>query len=392
MSNTISIRLKHLSTQKARHARYHAQRIGFQPNYVNTRDSDLNSIMISAPTESILKNECIKLRNLQSKKRNFKSDAAIITDGLISFGKAAQKIINALTIEEQDDVYYRVALSISEFLNSKLVSLVAHRDESAPHAHFGLLSIDQNGIPNSKKLTPEMMSKIQDLAGEEVDYLDIQRGKKKIHRIEEGEPRHKWINRSVKTLHEELQTDIENKYQEMMNYLQINEALSEKNENLEMDIIEANDRLVALNEQVEQLQRRLNILSMALNDDSSATINHTDNIHSLIVFDQEIDLNELNESNLAESGAFFEELIPGNPVKVMSKFTKMTVFENRITFSDDSDDMGSAYLAVAALKALKINKVDVVGSEDFLNNIKESISNSCFSINIECRGRSLQIK
>jgi hypothetical protein len=145
-----------------------------------------------------------------------KKDAAIATVGILTFGHEAQPLIDILPLAEQDALYNEAAKAIADRLNTTLTSLVVHRDESAPHAHYTLAAYDLEGIPLSKKITPTVASELQDIAGSVYDVYGIHRGEKKKTKIarlvSEGYTKNEIsaavIHRTVKTLHEDLPKEI----------------------------------------------------------------------------------------------------------------------------------------------------------------------------------------
>jgi len=211
MSMTVSVRTVHKGPGKAVGQKRHDLREGRIPKYVDRTKSHLNGYLIRPLGEGDLKKICLDRRKTRNTKRSMKSDAAIATTGIITFGKEAQPLIQALSIDLQNKLYMEIARRIAELLNSEVTGLVVHRDETAPHAHYQMPAYAKDGRPLSKVMTPAIAVRMQDVAGEVLkDFgLEITRGIKKATRIENEEPLSAWVHRSVKQLHEDLPREIE---------------------------------------------------------------------------------------------------------------------------------------------------------------------------------------
>lgn len=160
-----------------------------------------------------------------------KSNSAVAQIGIITFGKEAQAKILSLSESDQNKYYRKCAKAIADRLNTQLTGLVIHRDESAPHAHFQMLAINQDGLPVSKEKYG-IKSEIQDVAGSVYKPLGVHRGKRKSERMRDGESESAYINRSVKELHQDLPNEIrliEEKISAAETKLKKNEGLIKKN-------------------------------------------------------------------------------------------------------------------------------------------------------------------
>lgn len=212
MSMTVSVRVQHNSMSKAAGQRRHDARLGKVPTYVDQDRSDDNSIIQPTMTEAEARRQCEALRAQNDHKRGMKSTAAVLTAGVITFGTEAQPVIEALDKEKQDALYQDIAERLADTLDTRLVGLAVHRDESAPHAHFNLLAVNRQGLPLSKVITKDQAKHLQDIAGQvlaEHGLDEITRGKSKEQRILEGEDPSKTIHRSVAQLHKDLPREIE---------------------------------------------------------------------------------------------------------------------------------------------------------------------------------------
>lgn len=209
-SFAISIRFKHRNESSAKNDLRHDLRRGPQPKYIDGDRSGLNSVIIQPESPSILRKLCSERRELLDKQRKEKAAPSVASSFIITFGTGLQEHMNELSHDEQNALYEAVAVAATERLGIELTGLVAHRDETAPHAHGQCPARHPEGDPVSKVITPAIASELQDIAMEAArPFLPmIVRGKKKADRIAEGEDASAIYNRSVKQLHEDLPKEI----------------------------------------------------------------------------------------------------------------------------------------------------------------------------------------
>jgi len=203
---TVSVRIEGKKAKATSGQIKHDTREGKQPGYVDDEKSKLNSVLIEPMPEKDLKHLCEGRRIDAGAKRKMRSDASVSQIGIITFGTEAQKTINNLTPEEQDRLFKSAATTAARHCENELTGLVVHRDESAIHAHFQMPAICKDGKPQSKKGID--FSDLQDRVSTSFAHLNIERGTKKVDRIERGEPDSAHIHRSVKQLHEDLPKEI----------------------------------------------------------------------------------------------------------------------------------------------------------------------------------------
>ena len=132
-----------------------------------------------------------------------KSNAVVVTAGIITFGHRAQEVFNRLPIETQDRAFIELAQEIAATLNTSLKALVVHLDETAIHAHFTLRAYNDGGEPISNATRYRDMSALQDLAAEVVQRFapEIERGHKKKERLKAEADYPDTLHRGVKQLH-----------------------------------------------------------------------------------------------------------------------------------------------------------------------------------------------
>lgn len=222
MSNTVSIRLQPVTGRKAAGQIAHDMRApGHTPDYIDQLRTHENDVLLSPPSPTTLRAEIAKTRT-EAGQQSLRADSRTMISGIITFGREAQDVIATLSRQEQNAVYARIATRIEKETQHKLLGLVVHRDESAPHAHFMLRGYRlENGKELPWRFTPADMSKIQDMAAEEVSALGIQRGTRKATRIARGEDASKTVNRSVQQLHADLPAEIHKLEQKRDDYARL---------------------------------------------------------------------------------------------------------------------------------------------------------------------------
>lgn len=230
MSKAISVRIKALNLAKSSGQRDHDLRLR-SPSYIGAENSGNNSVIIVPPIPSLLRDEMAASR-ARNQQQKLALRARIFIAGVITLGTEAQAVVNDMSKAEQDAVFRRVAERMARESGHPLIGLVVHRDESAIHAHFTLRGFRVEGgkeIP--WRFPANFMSVIQDAAAEEVASLGIERGKRKIERMRDGEPKSKWVHRSVRELHADLPHEIAT----LKKQIDEVEAKREKNERLALE-------------------------------------------------------------------------------------------------------------------------------------------------------------
>lgn len=205
-----SVRLEGKSLSQAYGQRRHDFRIGPQPKYVDPARKGLNRPLMEPRPISQIRDEVLALRTARGAKRAMKSNAAVVTAGIVTFGIEAQERFLALTREQQDEAFRDLAQSIAERLDTSLEALMVHCDESAIHAHFELRACNRSGIPLAKATRPALMIELQDLAFEVMSRHcpGIERGNRKYDRLAAGEDYAATVHKSVRQLHHDLPLEI----------------------------------------------------------------------------------------------------------------------------------------------------------------------------------------
>lgn len=209
----ISIRIKPRSRAQTTGQRRHDLREGRQPAYVDVKRKGLNEIIIKPMTASELLRVCIDRRANRASRRAMKSNAAIATVGIITFGVEAQVMFSALDPAIQSAAMKAVAEAIAERLQTTLTGLVIHRDESATHAHFQMVAVNFEGYPITQANSLSDVSRLQDLAADTIARFEprIERGNKKRDRLHAGASYSEVLNRSVQELHWDIPLELDRK-------------------------------------------------------------------------------------------------------------------------------------------------------------------------------------
>jgi hypothetical protein len=164
-------------------------------------------------SNATLRTEWELVKERVGKKGKIRSNQNLAYAGIITFGTKAQRIFESLDAEAQDAAYREVAMAVAKKLDTRLLGLVVHADETAPHAHFQMRGISNDGSMLSAKVKRGMLREIQTITAEIMarHAPGIERGKDKWQRIEEGEKYADTVNRKVRRLHDDLTPEIEAK-------------------------------------------------------------------------------------------------------------------------------------------------------------------------------------
>lgn len=207
----VSVRLEPRTMSKAKGTRRHDFRIGKLPSYVKKNRVHLNRTLMSMRPLPEIKRENAELRKKAGRQRAMKSNAAVITSGIITFGREAARMFESLPPAKQDEAFEDLAQAIAAQLDTSLESLVVHLDETTIHSHFTVRSYTTAGLALSDAAKRGTMARLQDLAAEIMQKYEpgIERGHRKWDRIEAGADYPDTLHRSVRELHQDLPTEIE---------------------------------------------------------------------------------------------------------------------------------------------------------------------------------------
>ena len=191
--------------------RKHDMRTGAQPAYVDQERAGLNDVLIEPPRPAAIRQVNEARRNVRETKRAMKKDAAVAAIGILTFGAEASATFSALPREKQNAAFLDAAQAIADRLNTSLVGLVVHRDETSPHAHFTLPAYDLDGLPLSKTIKRATLQDIQTITAAAFarHAPGIERGFTVSERAAAGADKHDLRHRSVRELHADLPAELE---------------------------------------------------------------------------------------------------------------------------------------------------------------------------------------
>lgn len=126
-------------------------------------------------------------------------------------------MFEALPRDKQREAFEDAARAVADRLNTTLVGLVIHRDETAPHAHFTLPSYDMDGNPLTKTVKRATLSDLQDVIAVAFQKYapDIERGRSVVDRAAAGATSAEMVHKSVRELHAALPAELEAKRAEV---------------------------------------------------------------------------------------------------------------------------------------------------------------------------------
>lgn len=234
----------------------HDLRRGPQPAYVDAKRSHLNRVLIKNAPIPKMRAICAARRNLRDTKRGIKSNAAIATAGIISFGAEAAKMFNTLSIADQDKAFKILTRLVARRLATTVHGLCVHVDEATIHAHYQLAAVNKFGDPVSKSTSPKVMSELQDLTATVMQKFcpGIERGYRYGDRLAAGADFADTIHKSVRELHQTLPADLEAKRASLA-------ALAADEVAAQARVDEMQDRVSKLHEKAQLSDKELKRLS-----------------------------------------------------------------------------------------------------------------------------------
>ena len=200
----VSFRIKNLKGGEASGAVAHDLRRKV-PGYVDRARTSKNAILVGGPPDipSSIASQGERVKARTGKK--LRKDANLFLSGILTFSRDARGLVNATPPDQQAR---EMAKRFASENRVKLLYLVRHSDETTVHYHFMTENITSDGESAKNKLSPPVLSKWQDIAGEVFSEVGIGRGMPKAQRIARGDDASKTIHRSVRRLHEDLPAEI----------------------------------------------------------------------------------------------------------------------------------------------------------------------------------------
>jgi len=114
---------------------------------VDEKRVHLNRVLITPPTPAEMREIAKARRDQRDTQRAMKSNAAIATAGIITFGSEAAQMFEALSQKNQDRAFRDLAEAVAVHLNTSVHALVVHLDEATIHAHVVYCAYDHDGVP-----------------------------------------------------------------------------------------------------------------------------------------------------------------------------------------------------------------------------------------------------
>lgn len=212
-----STRIGSCSAKKLAGQIRHDLRRGPQPSYVDADRAHLNRVLIEPLPPGQMRAICKERRALRDTQRAMKSNSAVATRGVITFGSEAGQLFEGLTPDQQDAAFREVAETVADRLATSLHGLVVHRDEATIHAHYQLAAYNVHGEPISKTTSPKVLSELQSITAEIMSRHcpGIERGRRYGDRIRAGADFADTIHKSVAELHRTLPADLAAKRQSL---------------------------------------------------------------------------------------------------------------------------------------------------------------------------------
>lgn len=191
----------------------HDLRRGPQPEYVDASRAHLNRVLIEPLPPGQMRAICEERRALRDTQRAMKSDSAVGTRGVITFGAEAAQLFEQLSPDQQDAAFREVAQAVADRLATSIHGLCVHMDEATIHAHYQLAAYNIHGEPISKSTSPKVLSELQDITAEIMarHCPGIERGNRYGDRIAAGADFADTLHKSVKELHRTLPADLDAK-------------------------------------------------------------------------------------------------------------------------------------------------------------------------------------
>lgn len=200
----VSFRIKNLKSGEASGAVGHDLRKKV-PSYVDRSKTHKNAILFGGPPDipSSIRSQGERVKARTGKK--IRKDANLFLCGILTFSRDAREQVNSTPPDAQAKNF---AEKFAEENRVRLLYLVRHSDETTTHYHCLWENITSDGESAKNKLSPPILSKWQDIAGQVFSQVGIGRGIPKAERIARGDDASKTIHRSVKRLHEDLPAEI----------------------------------------------------------------------------------------------------------------------------------------------------------------------------------------
>lgn len=234
----------------------HDLRRGPQPSYIDMSRAHLNRVLVEPDTPTQMRKICEDRRSARATMRAMKSNAAVGTRGIITFGSDAAQLFDALTPDAQDRALLDLTDAIAVRLSTSVHGLVLHLDEATPHAHFTLAAYNVHGEPLAKTTSPRVLSQLQDLTAEILGRHcpGIERGRAYGERLAAGAHFAETVHRSVKELHRTLPADLQAKRAKVAEMAELERAAASRVEEMQERVRKLEQKSELSEKEVKRLQ------------------------------------------------------------------------------------------------------------------------------------------
>lgn len=198
-----------------------------------------------------LHNELHKART----QRNLRNEQSTTLDGVLSFSEALQHTMGVkFSKEEWKQCCIDTINEVSKFLDTDVLYVSFHFDETTPHCQYAFKNFDTQGYSVwGKNYTRDKLSQLQDIAAKNFAKLGIQRGLKK----EITGSTHTNLNKFYALKEKELQDNLRKTTNEFKKLRAEIHTLSMSLEDLNFDKNKINEEITQLQEISRQKVKNL---------------------------------------------------------------------------------------------------------------------------------------
>ena len=213
----VSVRLAGVPATRLAFVAHHNLRQGPPPKYVDPARAHLNAVLFGPEAGDFKAAALASAERYQNRVgQKVQRKQALLVEGIVTFSRAAQPIVQ----QDLEQAHARALALVEEIVRThghgaKLVSLVYHGDECAPHYHFLLEGVGDDGRAVLQRFQRREGTHLQDLAGRAFAPMGIQRGIPVIQRMQRGDDRSKVVHRSVRQLHVDLPKELATKQRQV---------------------------------------------------------------------------------------------------------------------------------------------------------------------------------
>lgn len=179
-------------------------------------------------------------------QRNLRMEQSTTLDGVLSFSEALKHNMgHKFSQEEWKECCINTIQEVAKFLDSEILYVTFHFDETTPHCQYCFKNFDKEGYSIwGKNYTRDKLSQLQDIAAKNFEKLGIQRGQKK----EITGVTHTNLNKFYALKEKELQDNLRQTTNQFKQLRQEIHLMSLNVEDLNFDKKKINDEISQLQE------------------------------------------------------------------------------------------------------------------------------------------------